>query len=483
MTLPPDTQPRRVRHHRPRPQIGLLPLATIVILAVAASVAVTAIAALLLLANMRTVTVIVDGDAVQTRTHAETVGDLLDQLGIVVGPADRLTPAGDSPIQNNTIVQVERARSIFLTVDGQTVPQLTLLNNPAEILAEAGVRVDANDRVVVDGTETTHDGLVRWPVPASHIEVRHAVALRLRDGAETRLLQTTAATVGEALFAAGITLFTADTVTPPLNTALTEDTDVLVSRARPVTIIADGESRRVRAQGETVADALSDADIQLVGLDYAVPAESTSIRPGMSIRVIRVQETIESTEEPIPYETVYQGDPTLEIDNFQTAQNGANGLLQHRERVRYENGAAVEREPLDDVVIQQPANHVNRYGTNVVIRTVETDQGPREYWRVLRMYATSYHPAALGGDSTTSIGRTLQKGIVGGDPDILPYGTQIYVPRYGIGEIADTGPKRRIPLWVDLGYSDADWVSWSGYVDVYILTPVPPVIDYFLMEP
>lgn len=483
MSVPPDTQPRRARSPSSRPQIGLVPLAIIAILSIAAAVAVTAITALVLLANMRTVTVIIDGDAVQTRTYAESVGELLEQLGIVVGEADRLTPAAESPILNNTIVQVERARSIFLTVDGETVPMLTLLNNPAEILTEAGVRVDADDRVVVDGTETTHDGLVRWTVPASHIEVRHAVALRLRDDGDARLLQTTAATVGEALFAAGITLFTADTVTPPLNTPLSVDLDVTITRARPVTIIADGESRRVRAQGETVADALSAAELQLTGLDYAIPAENAPLRPGMSIRVIRVSEAIETSEESIPFETVYEGDPTLELDQFQTAQGGANGVLQHRQRVRYENGIAVERQPLDDVIAQAPVHRVIRYGTNVVLRTIDTEQGPREYWRVLRMYATSYHPAALGGDNITSIGKTLVKGIVGSDPDILPYGTQIFVPRYGVGEIADTGGPRRFKLWVDLGYSDSDWVSWSSYVDVYILTPVPPVIDYFLMQP
>jgi 3D (Asp-Asp-Asp) domain-containing protein len=74
----------------------------------------------------------------------------------------------------------------------------------------------------------------------------------------------------------------------------------------------------------------------------------------------------------------------------------------------------------------------------------------------------------------------VQRGIVGSDPDILPYGTQIFVPNYGVGEVQDTGGARSMPLWVDLGYSDADYRGWYGYHDVYILTPVSPEIDYIL---
>lgn len=482
-SLLPDTQPRRARQSTTKSRRQWLPLVIVAAVAVAAAVTVTAVAALVLVSQTRTVTVIVDGDAVQTRTYAETVGELLEQLGVTVGASDKLTPPDDTPIQPNTIIRVERARSVFLSVDGVTTPLMTTLNNPADILGEAGVRVDANDRVVIDGTETTPDGLSRWPVPVSRIEVHHAVALRVHENNETRLIQTTAATVGDALFAAGFTLYTSDSVAPPLDTPLTSDLDVMINRAHPVTIFADGESTRIRAQGSTVADALVEAGISLVGLDYAIPAESTTIRPGMSIRVIRVREDIETTEESIPFETVYAADPNLEIDHFQTSQAGVNGVVQHRTRVRYENDIAIERTPLDDVVAQEPVNHVISYGTNVVIRTVETEQGPREYWRVLRMYTTSYYPAALGGDNITATGKVVQRGIVGSNPRILPYGTQIFVSGYGIGEIADTGGPRRIKLYIDLGYSDDDWVSWSSYNDVYILTPVPATIDYFLMEP
>jgi len=451
-------------------------------LAIIGAVAVMGGATLYLVTQARTVTVIVDNNAVQTRTYAETVGVLLEQLGVSVGEADQVTPPLDALIAPNTIIRLERARTVFLQIDHETVPILTTLNNPAEILQQAGIVVGNNDRVVVDGTETTPSGLSGWPVPVSHIEVRHSVTVQVVEGGEARLIQTTAATLGDALFAAGITLYTADTITPPLNTSLMNDIEVRIERARPVTLIADGETTQVRSQGATVGDALAQAEIALVGLDYAIPAETAFLLPGMSVRVIRVREAIETTDVPIPFETIYQADATLEIDNFRAGQVGVSGVLHQRTRVRYENEVAVEQASLEDVVAQPAVNRVILYGTNVVIRTIETEQGAREYWRVLRMYATSYHPAALGGDNITSIGKILQKGIVASDPRMVPYGTQIFVSGYGVGEIADTGGPRSFKLWVDLGYSDADWRTWSGYTDVYILTPVPATIDYFLME-
>ncbi len=463
----------------PRRPAWVLPF---VVLAAVLAVASIVIAALLLVSMSRTfsVTVVADGAAQTIQTPPATVADALKIAGVALNDGDRIAPALDTLLEENLVIRIARARSVFLMVDGETTPLWTPLTNPAEILASAGVQVGSEDSVQIDGTESDFDALSQWPVPASNIVVRHAVTLRLHDEDGTRTLQTTGGTVGEALFEAGITLYLTDITTPDLNTPLTGDLDVTITRASPIEILADGEVIRTRSRGATVAAALADAEVALSGMDYAIPAESTPLQPGITIRIIRVREEIESEQQPIPFETVYQADATIELDQEQVTQQGQAGVQETRVRVRYENGIAVQRSEAETVVVTAPVNRVIGYGTNVVIRTIDTPDGPREYWRVLRMYVTSYHPAALGGDSTTATGHTVQRGIVGSDPRVLPYGTQIYVPSYGVGEVQDTGGPRSMPLWVDLGYSDADYRGWYGYHDVYILTPVPPNIDYTL---
>jgi resuscitation-promoting factor RpfB len=74
----------------------------------------------------------------------------------------------------------------------------------------------------------------------------------------------------------------------------------------------------------------------------------------------------------------------------------------------------------------------------------------------------------------------LVKGVIGGDPKLIPWRTNLYVPEYGLGVMGDTGGARRSRYWIDLGYSDEDYVSWHRYTEIYLLTPVPEEIPYLL---
>ena len=163
-------------------------------------------------------------------------------------------------------------------------------------------------------------------------------------------------------------------------------------------------------------------------------------------------------------------------------QVGQNGSREMRSRIRYENGQETSRTLAEAVTVEAPIDQVIAYGTNIVLYTAPGST--RQYWRKLRMYATYYHPAALGGDDKTATGATLKKGIVAADPDIIPYGTDLFVPGYGVGRMADTGGPRSSPYWIDLGYSDEDVadgkVAWHWYVDVYLLAPPPDKINYLL---
>jgi len=420
-----------------------------------------------------------DGSAHAVTTRAETVGELLAEAGIALGEGDLVAPALTAPLTDGTVVRISRARSVTLVVDGASSALRTHLTGPAAILASAGYSLSPRDRVTVDGTPADLASLAQWPVPASQIVVRRALPLTIDDDGTLTAFESASETVGEALYEAGITLYLADAVTPDLGAPLARDMRIIIRRSRPVTINADGAAIQTRATGDTVADALVEAGIALIGQDYVIPADSTPLLAGMHIRVIRVTEETIVERQTLPYVTIYQPDPTLELDQRVVVQGGREGLRQTAIRVRYENGFEVSRAVDESGVLQEPVDQVVRYGTNVVLRTVDTPQGPLQYWRRLRMYATSYHPQALGGDSITALGETLRKGIVGSDPRIIPYRSRVYVPGYGIGLMADTGSFPR-PLWIDLGYSDADWVPWSRSVDVYLLTPVPERIEYLL---
>lgn len=461
----------------------------VVLLAVGAGLTSCVLACVLLLTltllrplTVLPVTVMLDGVSYPVETSAATVRDLLTEVGVSLNSGDSLSPELDAAITANLVVQIVRARIVTLVVDGVEQSFQTRFDNPLDILKSANITLGDADHVLVDGTRVNRMDLLVWPVPVTRIEVDHALTVALEDSGASSVLLTTAPTVGEALYEAGVILFLADTVDPGLDTVISDGLVIRIQRSQPISIVADGVTLETRAQGATVADALASAGVALMGLDYSIPDENSPLQPGMSVRVIRVSEQVEQEQTVIPFETVYQADASMDLDTKRVTQEGQNGIMQINIRVRRENGSEISRTQESSGVAREPINRVLNYGTNIVIRTIDTPEGTKEYWRVLRMYTTSYHPAALGGDNITATGRVLTKGIVGIDPKIIPYGSQVYVPGYGVGLAADTGGPRKFKLWIDLGYDDENWVSWSKYTDVYLLTPIPASFPYMLPE-
>ena len=151
---------------------------------------------------------------------------------------------------------------------------------------------------------------------------------------------------------------------------------------------------------------------------------------------------------------------------------GANGITRSRYRVRYENEEEVARALEDTWTAQEPAERRIAYGQAITPQTATVDGQTITYWRKMKMYATSYHPAALGGDNVTATGEILHKGVVAVDPRIIQLRSQLFVPGYGVGNAFDTGGgiiSRRI----DLGFDDDNYESMSKWVDVYLLWPPP----------
>ncbi len=376
----------------------------------------------------------------------------------------------------------KRTREVSIVVNGSRRTVNTALDNPLEILQSAKIDAAAGDIIRVNGALASLAALPDWTVPAERIEIRKAVRLTILDDGRQSSLVTAADTVGEALFEAGLNLYLTDEVAPPLETVIDGEMTIAIKRAIPVALVVDGVRIEARANAETVNAALAELNSPLFGLDYVIPAGDTAISENMTIEIVRVTEEAVAQTETVPYQVRYQADADMNLDERAVIQVGQNGTREIRSRVRYENGFEVSRIAAETVMVKAPVDQVIGYGTKVVLHTVPGSA--LKYWRKLRMYATYYHPAALGGDNITAIGAKLEKGIVAADPKIIPYRTDVFVPGYGHGQMTDTGGPRSSPYWIDLGYSDEDVadgkVAWHWYVDVYLLAPPPAKINYLL---
>jgi 3D (Asp-Asp-Asp) domain-containing protein len=133
----------------------------------------------------------------------------------------------------------------------------------------------------------------------------------------------------------------------------------------------------------------------------------------------------------------------------------------------------------NEYVAVSPTTNVTGYGTKIIVRTVSTPSGTREYWRTIRMLATSYSASTAGVSKSsphygyTATGLKMRDGIVAVDPRLIDLGSRVYVPGYGLGLAADTGGAIKGKR-IDLGYDDDTLQLWYRWVEVYVLTPVPP---------
>ncbi|MCS6845332.1 MAG: ubiquitin-like domain-containing protein [Caldilineales bacterium] len=452
------------------------------------------------------VAVTVDGAEAVVYTHQATVGDLLQELEVPLAPEDRVWPPLDASLARGTdgrafTVQVQRAQPLMVDGDGQRRLLRTHAATLGEALAEAGISLGPADEVTLEGRPAGGDTSLppltvdRNPSPLPGVkpaypwqsalprpltvQLRRAVPVTVHNGGPPLTLWSTATTVGEALAHEGMLLYVGDRVQPGLGTPLTAGLHVYIERAKPVTVRTQDGSLRTRTLADTVADLLVEQGIVLAGLDRVEPALDTRLTDHMAIRITRVEHRYEVEEDVTRYTTVWLPDADMELDSSRLEIEGVNGITRHRYLVVLEDGRPITRTLQDTWLAQEPITRTFRYGTKIVVRELETPDGPITYWRKVRMFVTSYSPANSGVSpdrpwyGRTRLGIPIRRGLVAVDPAVIPLRTQLYVPGYGFAMAADTGSGVR-GRWVDLAFTDAEYVPWARCVDVYLIGPPPP---------
>jgi uncharacterized protein YabE (DUF348 family) len=434
---------------------------------------------LIVLGMEKTVTLVVDGQQRHLVTSAFTVGGLLKAENISVGEQDNLLPEVDQWIQNGSVILLERSSQIHIQTDDSSKTLLSTERFPANLLAEASMRLYPGDRLLVDGQPVLPDQKLALGLTHS-LQVRRTVPLNLVDlGGQARTIYSAAATLGQALWEAGITLYNGDRINPGLETPLNGPLQATVMRSKEVVIKTKSGQVKMRMAVATVGEALSAAGLAPQGYDYSQPSLGSPLPVDGQIRLVRVEENIQLEQKLQPFETFYQPMTNLDVDTQQILQAGESGVIAQRIYVRSEDGNEVSRKVDTQWMVREAKPRIIGYGTKVAKRTLDTPEGQITYWRSLTMYATSYSPCRLGKPNycheTTATGAILQKGLVAVTrANFAIYGnTQLYIPGYGFATVADIGAGIPGKEWIDLGYSDKDWVQWGQNVTVYFLWPPP----------
>jgi len=374
-----------------------------------------------------------------------------------------------------------------------TLPTVTIIDNdqivtlqteervPLSLVTQAGWTLSPNDRVISKGTVVAPD----QPIDSDPImiQIRRAstVTLTTQNGEQT--LQTAAFNVGDVLAELSFPIKIEDQIEPPLYSPIQDGMAIIVTTPQILSIDADGKFTKAQSSARTVGEALAEAGIPLLGFDYSIPSENEALPSDGQIKVVRVSETIMLAQKSIPFETELVASSEVPLDQTQILSPGENGLSIQRVRVRYEDGVEVSRVTEEETMVRAPKIRTLAYGTKVEIKTTVVNGVTIEYWRAVQMYATSYSPCNLGTStcgSTTASGKQLTKGVVALRTDLYRalQGQPVYVPGYGFATVEDACGGCVGQPWIDLGYSDSDYVPWHSVVTVYFLTPVPQNIVY-----
>ena len=284
------------------------------------------------------------------------------------------------------------------------------------------------------------------------------------DGKST-MLRTIHDNAEDVLQQAGIYLAVNDEFR--LSTAKVADGSVItVYRAVPIEVVFKDRSAVVITGKPTVGELAASLGYG-PGKGRTDPGEATAITPMMKVKIAQLTEKVVSRQVPIPPPVVRQPDGSLERGLEEVADDGEDGLKEATVKLNLEDGAETSAVTVAEKVLVPPKPQIVNVGTREV---VQTSRGTVRFRQAYLMEATAYLPTDGGGHGITASGLAARHGIVAVDPNVIPLGTRLYVPGYGLALAADTGGAiigNRIDLCVE--DHDAAWGFGRRMVKVYVL--------------
>ncbi len=297
-------------------------------------------------------------------------------------------------------------------------------------------------------------------------------AVLVQTGAGPRKVLTFGRTVADAVHEAGIAVRPYDRVKPALTSGLANEMTVTVSRAFPVTLLADGRPRAYMTTAATVAEFLAESGARLGPHDQVYPAIGTDLWSGAVVRIVRIDTRIVTMEERLPFARVARTDPTLPRGMTKLVQTGRPGSRIRRIAVTSADGVVIDRQVIGDVLVRSPQDQILQIGTRRIIAS----RGEFAGKEVIVMEATAYAPwDGPGTNDITATGTKAGFGVVAVDPTVIPLGSKLFIEGYGPATAEDTGGAIKGHR-IDLGFNTIRQAKVFGrrIVRVYILSS--PVI-------
>ncbi|RED51680.1 3D domain-containing protein [Cohnella lupini] len=286
---------------------------------------------------------------------------------------------------------------------------------------------------------------------------------------------------------------------------LEEGSQIVIDRAKGVTVKADGQLATTYTTEQTVGGVISSLNIKLSDQDRINPALNSPLQEGMTVSIVRVRKEITETKYPIEFKVVQKKNEELETGKQKVVTTGKNGLVVFKTERVYEDGKLVSQEMVEKTVAQPAVHQIVAIGTKkkpevvtlsyngapsaAEARTVKLNGQSVKVKRMLsNVTLTAYSAdfASTGkseGDSgfgVTSSGAVVKEGrTIAVDPRVIPIGWWVYIDGIGFRRAEDTGSAvkgKKIDVYYD-SESHANKFGMKRGYKVYVIGPVKPSAD------
>lgn len=339
--------------------------------------------------------------------------------------------------------------SVKILVDNGEINITTLREDAADILKQANVEINKGD--VVDLSDFSSGS-------KSTITVYRACIITVYDNSDNGVKYPAVGSVERSLSENGIALNDGDELSCNREDIVREGMEVVISRAFPVTVVADGETYKLNMASGTVADALNKAVVTIDDDDIISASLDTALTSGMTIKVTRVEYKERTADEVLTFTTQKKNNANLYTDQTKTIRKGVNGRQNVTYKDKYVNGKLVESVKIKSVVTKAATERILEVGTKRRptvsangIYTVSTLSAPSSLQIGKNGVPTSYKrvitgtASAYSGGGVTATGKYVRPGYIAVNPNQIPYGTKMWIVSddgsyvYGYASAEDTG--------------------------------------------
>ncbi|HAB9192470.1 TPA: resuscitation-promoting factor [Listeria monocytogenes] len=334
------------------------------------------------------ITIVNAGEKIESRTHAKTVSEALDEAGIKVSERDEIAPGKNAEIKDGMEIKYLPARQITINDNGTKKDVWSTKANVADLLKDENITTRPQDVLNVALDTKLKNGL--------EVNINRAIQLSLQNGAKKDTVWTTKTKVSDLLAEKNIKLDQDDRVSPAKDSNLKEKMTVEVTYVN-----SKAEKKNEQVKFETVYK------------------EDDSLNKGVE----KVVQEGKNGKKVVEYKVT-----------FENGKENKRDVI--KENVTSNKTDKVVVRGTKEKVVATPVSNVSTSSatSSSSSSASSTPSGGKTY----KMESTAY-----SGGGTTAYGINLSANpglkVIAVDPRIIPLGSKVWVEGYGEAIAGDTG--------------------------------------------